>query len=222
MMGSATLSRLTAEALGTAVLVFFGVGALIVGGGPLLAAAVGLMIAAAAAAWIFGGHFNPWLTLAAAVRGSVDWVGGALIIAAQLVGGFVGGLLMWLCYGENGVAAGLGANRLSEAASSGKGLIAAIVAEALAVFVIACVMFAVGDGERSGISLGLAYAGGTLAIAAVTSASLNFARTFGPELALTIAGGASDWSDIWVFAVSGAIGAVLAGLLYPRLKGAAS
>lgn len=221
-MGSATLSRLTAEVLGTAVLVFFGVGALLVGGGPLLAGAVGLMIAAAAAAWIFGGHFNPWLTLAAAVRGSLDWAGAAVIMAAQLVGGFAGGLLMWLCYGDNGVQAGLGANRLAESASSGMGLVAAIVAEALAVFVLACVMFAAGDGERSGISLGLAYAGGTLAIAAVTSASLNFARTFGPELALTLAGGASDWSDIWVFAASGALGAVLAGLLYPRLKGSAS
>ncbi|MBV1848759.1 aquaporin [Catellatospora tritici] len=219
-MGSVTPSRLTAELLGTAVLVFFGVGALVTGGS-LLAAAIGLMLAAAAAAWIFGGHFNPWLTLASAVRGSMDWLGAVAVIVAQLVGGVVGGLLMWLAYGDNGVQAGLGANRLAEAASSGKGLVAAIAAEALAVFVLACAMFALGDGERAGFGLGAVYAVGTLAIAAVTSASLNLARTIGPELTLTIAGGKSDWSDLWVFAVSGAIGAVLAGLLYPRLRPAA-
>ncbi|MFD0596110.1 hypothetical protein ACFQZ4_30720 [Catellatospora coxensis] len=75
MMGSATLSRLTAEALGTAVLVFFGVGALLVGGGPLLAGAVGLMIAAAAAAWIFGGHFNPGSP--SPPRSAAAWTGSA-------------------------------------------------------------------------------------------------------------------------------------------------
>lgn len=221
-MGSATPSRLTGELLGTAILVFLGVGTLLTSGGSVLTAAVAWMIGVAVASWIFGGHFNPWLTVAAAARGSVDWIGGAVIIVAQLVGGFVGGLLLWLVYGSGGVAAGLGANRLSATANSGKGLIAAIAAETIAVFVLASVALALGVGERAGIGVGLALAGGTLAIFAVTSASINFARTLGPELTLLVAGGNADWSKIWVYLVSGALGAVLAGVLFPMWRPASA
>jgi glycerol uptake facilitator-like aquaporin len=213
-MRTAPLSRLWAEVLGTAVLVFFGVGALVVAKPNAAIAAAGIFVAAALAAWIFGGHFNPWITIGSAVRGSTSWSVVPVLILAQLVGGFAGALGLWAIYGQVGINAGLGANHLAEAASSGKGLVAALVAEAVAVFVLCLVVFAAGDSDRGPVATAMAYAAGTLTIFVVTGASLNFARTLGPELTLAIGGGKADWSNIWVYLVGPLIGAVLAGLAY--------
>jgi glycerol uptake facilitator protein len=216
---STTTPRLTAELLGTAMLVFFGVGALVASNGQGFVGATALLAATIVISWIFGGHFNPWITLAAAIRGTVDWLGAMLIIVAQLAGGVLGALLMWAIYSGDGISHGLGVTRLTPEASSGAGLIAAIVAETLAVFLLACVVFAVGEGRKLGVAMGLSYAVGTLAIFTITAASMNFARTLGPEVVLIMAVGQdTDWesvSQIWVYAVSGVLGAALAGLLYP-------
>jgi glycerol uptake facilitator-like aquaporin len=96
--------------------------------------------------------------------------------------------------------------------------ITAILAEALAVFLLCCVVLATGDGPYAGIGMGLAYAAGTLAIFAVTGASLNFARSLGPEVVMLFAGEKADWESfgrLGVYAAGGILGAALAGLLYP-------
>lgn len=222
-MGSATVHRLTGEAIGTAMLVFFAVGALLAAGGQPFVGALALLVTAAAVFWIFGGHFNPWITLATAIKGSLDWLGAIFIIIAQLVGGIVGALLLWAVLGDNGVAGGLGVTRLATDVidTGGAGLVQAILAEALAVFLLCCVVFALTGNNNLGIGMGLAYAAGTMAIFLVTSASLNFARSLGPDVVLLFAGDTPDWENfgkLWIYAVSGALGAALAGLLYPMWR----
>jgi glycerol uptake facilitator-like aquaporin len=214
-MGSATLPRLVAEVIGTAMLIFFGVAALANTGGDPLVGAVAFLVTAAVAAWAFGGHFNPWITLAVALRGSLDWLGAVVIIAAQLAGGIIGALLVWAVTGARGVDIGLGATRLSPET----GVLVAILAETLAVFLLCCVFFSAG--ANSGIGMGLAYAAGTLAIFAITGASMNFARTLGPDVVLLFAGdqgSAEGFKQVWVYAVSGFLGAALAAFLYPLWK----
>lgn len=214
--------RLTGEMLGTAMLVFFGVSALLVSDGQNFVGAVGMLATTIVVAWIFQGHFNPWITLAAAIRGTIDWAGALLIMVAQIIGGFIGALLMWAIFSNEGVMRGLGVTRLAPDAAEGRGLIAAILAETLAIFLLACAVFAVGDGDRHhkrlGVAMGLAYAIGALTIFRFTGASMNLARTLGPEAVMVIAGDDTDWqleSELWVYAVSGVLGAALAGLLYP-------
>lgn len=214
-MGSATVPRLTGEALGTAMLVFFAVSGLITGGG-IFVGAIALLVTAAVVFWIFGGHFNPWITLANAIRGSVGWVAAGLIMIAQLLGGILGALLLWAVHGARGVGDNLGATRVTVAET--QGYITPILAETLAVFLLCCVVFALADGHNLGIGMGLAYAAGTMAIFVVTMASMNLARSLGPEVVLLFAGETADWDSfgkLWVYAVSGVLGAALAGLLYP-------
>lgn len=225
-MGSASVPRLIGEAIGTAMLVFFALGGLMTNGGQSFFGAVALLFTAAVAFWIFGGHFNPWITLATAIKGAVDWLGAAAIIVAQLAGGIAGALLMWAVFGANGVESGLGVSRLSPEVTDagGKGLVTAIIAEALAVFLLCCVVFALADSNNLGIGMGLAYAAGTMAIFAVTGASMNFARSLGPDVVMLFAGPSADWAafgKLWVYLVSGALGAALAGLLYPLWRPAA-
>jgi glycerol uptake facilitator-like aquaporin len=223
MLGTATIHRLTGELIGTALLVFFGVGALLTSGGQGYVAAVALLVTVTVAYWIFGGHFNPWITFATAIRGTLDWVTAGVIILAQLLGGVVGALLMWGVFGDRGVASGLGVTRLADEPTTVQGISAAIIAETLAVFLLVCVVFAVGETDRLGVAMGLAYAAGTLAIFVVTAASMNLARTLGPELVQLLAiklDGTRivNWSALstmWVYVVSGVLGATLAALFYP-------
>ncbi|HCT76099.1 MAG TPA: hypothetical protein DGT23_05780 [Micromonosporaceae bacterium] len=220
-MGSATTPRLTGEVIGTALLVFFGVGALLTSGGQGFVAAVALLVTVTAAYWVFGGHFNPWITLASAIRGTVDWLGAVAIIVAQLVGGIIGAVLMWAVFHTDGVNAGLGVTRVAGNSTTGRGLLGAILAETIAVFLLACVVFAVGESDRLGVAMGLVYAAGSLAIFVITAASMNLARTVGPEVVMLLAGKETDWAAvgrIWVYVVSGVLGAALAGLLYPMWR----
>ncbi|HEX6684148.1 MAG TPA: aquaporin [Candidatus Limnocylindrales bacterium] len=224
-MNPAMVPRLTAEVAGTAMLVFFGVGGLITSGQAFIGA-IAFLAAAAVSVWIFGGHFNPWITLAVAIKGSVGWLRAGLIILAQLVGGIIGALLLWAVLGGEGAARGLGATHLPQEAIDGgnSALIRVILAEAIAVFLLCCAVFAAGDGINGGISMGLAYAAGIMAISVVSAASLNFARSLGPETVLLFAADTPDWAGfgrLWVYAVSGILGAALAGLLYPVWRPAA-
>jgi len=225
--------RLGAEAVGTLILVYFGCAALVNGASGLLGASVAFGLALAAAIWIVGpisgGHFNPAVSLAAAIRGRLPWIEAAMYAGAQIVGGFAGALLLWATYGQDGVAAGLGATRIAESASSGAGLIGALLAEAIATFLLVAVVLAVAGrdvavdaaapAERSagigpGLAIGFMVALGMLAIGAITGASMNFARTFGPDLTLALAGGNTAWSDIWVYLLGPAIGAAGAAYAY--------
>lgn len=206
------MPRLTAEVIGTAMLVFFGVAGLLNSGGQAFVGAVAFLVTAAVAVWVFGGHFNPWITLAVAIRGSLDWLGAIVIIVAQLVGGIIGALFVWAVLGAKGVNDGLGVTRVAP----DTGVVVPILAEALAVFLLCCVFLSAGS--NAGIGMGLAYAAGTMAIYAITAASMNFARSLGPDVVMLFAGDSPDWeglAGLWVYAVSGVLGAVLAALLYP-------
>jgi glycerol uptake facilitator-like aquaporin len=209
------VQRLTAEVVGTAVFVLFLVGAIIATGGDAFVAAITVLFVNAVAAWIFGGHFNPWLTLATAIRGGLDWTGALAIIAAQLAGAIIGALLIWAVLGTKAVNAGMGVTHLPPSAN----VLVAGLAEALAVFVACCALFALADNANlGGIGVGMALAAGVLLIAPVSGASINFARSFGPEVVNLFAAPAADWTGfagLWVYLVSGIVGAALAALAYP-------
>ena len=101
---TATLTqRLAAETIGTAFLVLALVGSglmaseALTGGNPVLTlAAVGIGGGATLALMITmlgpisGGHFNPAVTVAFALRGEMSWQTGGYYIASQIVGGLIG------------------------------------------------------------------------------------------------------------------------------------
>jgi glycerol uptake facilitator-like aquaporin len=104
--------RLTAEALGTALLLCVVVGSGIMGerlsggsnGLALLANSLATGAALVVLIWIFGpvsgAHFNPVVTLVAALRGEVRLVCAIAYPAAQVTGGVVGVLAAHAMFGE--------------------------------------------------------------------------------------------------------------------------
>jgi glycerol uptake facilitator-like aquaporin len=227
-MNNAEISRLGSEALGTLFFVFLGACVVLTSGGDSLLLALGWALALAVAVWVFGAggaHFNPWVTIALALRNVIGWVAVAGHVIAQLVGGLLGALLAWFLFSSS-IGDPAAAAAVTHTAAEGSQLIGALAAEALLTLVLLLVVFhLIGGGSWIyGLGYGLTYGLGVLAIgtglagAGLTGGSMNFARTLGAELSATIADAGADWGNIWVYLVGPAIGVLLAWLLYPVLS----
>lgn len=217
-------NKLVAEALGTFILVFFGVGSAVLMGQHIglhgIAMAFGLSIVAAAYGLgaISGAHLNPAVSLGALVAGRMsigDFVGYAV---AQVIGAIAGALVIWLiASGKAGFdvgVSGLGQNGWGQGYGDGYSLTAAFVFELVATFVFVTVILgATAPGSApgfAGLAIGLTLAGIHLVGISVTGVSVNPARSIGPAL---FAGGTAI-GQLWLFIAAPTLGAALAGALH--------
>lgn len=228
-MTSTLVRRLLAEALGTALLVVFGAGAvvaaLVQGRGTIDFAALGmigltfgLIIAVVIYSFgaVSGAHINPVVSIALAVTGRFPWREVAPYAAAQLAGALTGALLVVAVFGRR--AAELGAVG-STALGEGVGVPQALVAEALGTFLLMLAVMGLAVDRRApvgwaGLVIGLSVTCAILALAPLTGASLNPARSFGPLVAATLFGGEVRWADFPIYVIGPLIGAVLAAVSY--------
>ena len=93
------VQKLSAEAIGTFVLIVFGVGAAAFSGDYAsigLAFGIAIVVMVYAFGRISGGHFNPAVSVGAALSGRIAWKEAGSYIGAQVVGGLVGGLVLVL------------------------------------------------------------------------------------------------------------------------------
>src|SRR5699024_1663274 len=88
-----TTDRLAAEALGTVILVFGGVGTAVLAGSHVgfhgIALAFGLTVVVGAYVFgpVSGGHFNPAVTIGLAAAGRFAWKDVPAYVVAQVLGG---------------------------------------------------------------------------------------------------------------------------------------
>ncbi|HEY4152027.1 MAG TPA: aquaporin [Pseudolysinimonas sp.] len=225
------LSRLIAETFGTFMLVFGVIGAaLFISGatgplGPALAVGLAVLTAAYAVGHISGGHFNPAVSLGAAAAGRMPWKDVLPYIGAQLVGGVLATLVLWLISATSGgkFVADFSAvsNGFGDHSPSGFGLVAVIVTE----IVITCLFLWVILGVTAPnahvtagfapLAIGLALTLFHLIAIPVDNASLNPARS----IATAILGGTAPLSQLWVFIVFPIVGALIAGFTWKPLFG---
>jgi glycerol uptake facilitator protein len=222
------MRRLFAEAIGTGILVLFGAGsvvaALTIGKGELTFAGTGFIalafaIAIAVAVYGFmsvsGAHINPAVTVALAVTRRFPWIEVVPYVVAQLVGGAVGGLLIVAAFGSKAVDLGGGATTLGDGVSYGQG----IVAEALGTFLLMFSVMAVAVDKRmpagwAGLIIGLGIGTAIVVMLPLTGGSLNPARTFGPDLAMSFFGGTVRWGEFLLYWIGPFIGSIAAALVY--------
>jgi aquaporin Z len=222
-----TLHKLAAEVLGTFVLVFFGCGAALISDANYVATGLtfGLtvVVMAYAVGRISGGHFNPAVTVGAAVGGRLPWREVGPYVVAQLAGAIFAGLSLWiLMHGFDGFDSttnGLAQNSFGDE-GSGYAVWAAFLLELLLTAVFLMVILAVTDSRNehpvmAPLAIGLALAMIHFASMNATGTSVNPARSIGPGLFA----GTDAVLQLWLFILAPLLGAAAAGLLYPAVFG---
>jgi len=215
--------KLTAEAIGTFILVFFGVGSAVLMGEQIgmlgIALAFGLAIVAAAygIGAISGAHLNPAVSLGMVAAGRMrvgEFIGYAL---AQIAGAVLGALCIYLIAsgraGYDIAVNGLGQNGYGAGYLGEYGPGAALIFEVVATFLFVTVILgATGPGSAAGfagLAIGLTLAGIHLVGINVTGVSVNPARSIGPAIFV----GGKALGDLWLFILAPLGGGALAGIV---------
>lgn len=219
---------LLAEVLGTATLVFIGVGSvpatLIVGGeAPFTMAQLGIISFAfgmAVVALIYtighvsGCQINPAVTLCLASTGRMPWRQVPGYLAAQFTGGVLGALAIVGVLGHKAVDVGLGIAAYGPGVGAGQ----AFFAELIGTFLLVVVVLGAFDKRApqgfGGVAVGLAVFAIIIPVAPATGASINPARTFAPMLIEQFFGGTVHWGQIPVYLIAEILAGLLAGAVY--------
>lgn len=225
-----------AEFLGAAFLVFLGDGVVantllnksaFKGGGPVFIT-IGWGLALALPVCLFasisGAHLNPSLSIGLAITGQMEWGVCLGYCAAQMLGGFVGAIFMWICFLDQFDG------------TDDPGTIKACFCTAPAVrhysvnlieeiFITFALVFIVLGFGNSGMGYGVNYVlvfflltSIGMSFGGITAYGLNPCRDLAPRIAhaiLPIKGkGGSDWAYSWVPVVGSLIGATLGALVF--------
>lgn len=220
--------KMTAEVLGTFILVLFGCGAAVIAGGNGMSGigltgisfAFGIAIVAAAYGLgaISGAHLNPAVTLGFVTSGRMSAGDAAGYVVAQVAGAIAAAaILLMIASGKADYSVaenGLGQNGFGAGYGGGYGLSAALVFEFVMTFLFVTVILgATGAGSAAGfagLAIGLTLVGIHLVGINVTGVSVNPARSIGPAIFV----GGKAIADLWVFIVAPLAGGALAGILY--------
>ena len=225
-MPRSMVTRLAAELLGTALLVFFAVGTAVFGADQMgtlgVALAFGFVLLALAYAFgsVSGCHVNPAVTLGMVVSRRMAPVEGVLYWVAQFVGGLLGALLIKFVVDQNVVdrTGNLGANGYDNEAfpiTQTGAFVAEIVLTALLVLVVLNVTRSeLVPAGFAGLPIGIALAVIHLAGIPLTGTSVNPARSFGPA----VVEGGQAWSQLWLFILAPLIGALIAAAVAPLVS----
>lgn len=197
-----------------------------------------------------GAHINPAVTIGLAVAGLFEWSQVPIYIAAQLIGAFIGAVLVWLAYYQHfqdteDPASILGTFSTGPAIRNPMwNLITEIIGTFMLVFGVFLIAapalafageavpanwgsaeFALDFGAIGAVPVGLLVFGIGLSLGGPTGYAINPARDLGPRIAHLLLPikhkGSSDWGYAWIPVVGPIVGAVLAALAYMALFPAA-
>jgi glycerol uptake facilitator protein len=224
--------KLTAEVIGTAFLVFVGVGSvpatLIVNGKApftmadlgMISLAFGTIVVATvyALGHISGNHINPAVTLGLAVTGKFPWSQVPAYIGAQVLGAIVGATAIIGVLGHKASDVGLGVAQFAPGVGSGQAFVAEFVGTFILVFTVFGVIHRKAAAGFAGVAIGLVVFAAIIPVAPATGASINPARTFGPMFVQQLAGGTVKWSQLPVYLLAELAAGALAGLAYAAVS----
>lgn len=218
------IQPLLAEFLGTFFLCFAGIAAILsatpsIGSGAgivgiALAHGLALSVAVNAFGGISGAHFNPAVSCGFFATGRLPLKSLGPYIIAQLLGATTAALLCRAIFPMDAIVqAQLGIPLPAPWATPG----VILLAEFIMTFLLMTAIFGTAVDQRGqavkigGFGIGLTVAFDILAGGAVTGASMNPARSFGPALVM------GNFSFHWLYWVAPIAGACVAAMLYERV-----
>ena len=233
--------KLTAELLGTGILVYFAVGVATLSFGfgfagqsfaagvVTTALAFGLVLLALAYVLgpISGCHINPAVTMGVWLSGRIPMVEAAAYWIAQFIGGILGALLLWGTFNCSPLyrtsIQGLGADGYGSLShihiNAGGAFLVEVILTALFVFAVLGATSKTANPATAGIVIGLSLTVVHLIGIPITGTSVNPARSLGPALIV----GGTALGQVWLFIVAPLVGGALAAgvhrVLYPEPPG---
>jgi len=225
------MKKYGAEFIGTFWLVFGGCGSAVLAAafpglgigfvGVALAFGLTVLTMAYAIGHVSGCHLNPAVSFGLWAGKRFAGKDLAPYIIAQVLGAIAAAAVLYvIASGKAGFElGGFAANGYAEHSPGGYSLAAALVAEVVLTFFFLFIILGATD-ERAPkgfapIAIGLALTLIHLISIPVTNTSVNPARSTGPALFV----GGWALSQLWLFWVAPIVGAILAGLVYPRITG---
>ena len=228
-------SRLTAEALGTFVLVFGGCGSAIFAAkvvdtgqitlgigflGVGLAFGLTVMCMVYAVGHISGGHFNPAVTIGSALAGRLEWKAVLPYIVTQIVAASVAGLALFVIAsgreGFDAVSSGFASNGYGSRSPEEYSLLAALLTEIILTAVFLVIILGSTDPRApkgfAPLAIGFGLTLIHLVSIPITGTSVNPARS----IAVAWFAGPDAISQLWLFLIAPMIGAAMIGLTYNR------
>ncbi|MBE9120790.1 aquaporin Z [Tychonema sp. LEGE 07199] len=217
-----------AEAFGTFVLVVGGCGSAVLAGdkigflGVAIAFGLSLLVMVYTIGPISGCHINPAVSIGLVVAKLIDAVLLPYYIGGQILGGILGGLVLYLIAsgkpGFDAAASGFASNGFGEHSPTGYGLLAAALTEiVLTAFLLFTIMgttdphYPVGLG---GIPIGLVLVLIHLVGIPVTNTSVNPARSIG----VAIFQGTWAIQQLWAFIIFPIIGGIIGVFAYNLIR----
>jgi aquaporin Z len=212
---------LTAEALGTFVLVGLGsmsiVGAGLQGLPPLLIVPFGFGLALMAGVAMFGhisgAHFNPAVTLAAWIDQRLDWMSAIGYVAAQIIGALAASLMVLLLVNKAAVAATLNQPAVASAqdpTSFAMSDINAFILEMILTTVLVAVILTITNKEPQLAVLVIPLTLLMIHFVGIplTGASVNPVRSLAPAIV------SGNYQHLWVYLTAPFAGSILGWLIY--------
>jgi aquaporin Z len=235
-----TTRVMLAEAIGTFFLCFAGIATILSTQSPIdsgagiigiaLAHGLALSIAVACFGGVSGGHHNPAVTVAFLAAGRIKIDRAIQYVLAQLAGAVIASYAcLYLFPAEAVSAAKLGATLPGKMpGTDGAWVTAPIILglEFIATYLLMTAVYGAAVDPRGagvkigGFAIGLTVTFDILAIGAITGASMNPARSFGPALVYKLTGGEAGGSAFdlhWCYWAAPIAGAIVAALVYEKL-----
>ncbi|MBQ7755387.1 MAG: aquaporin family protein [Clostridia bacterium] len=231
--------KLLAEFLGTAMLILLGDGVVanvtlnksgMKGAGPIqitLAWGLAVLMPVICYGAISGAHFNPAVSIGLAIAGKFDWALVVPYIIAQVLGGCLGGIVVYFffkCQFDATDDPGTNLGVFSTAPtvrSTANNFFCEVVGTFVLVFVILMNRDsgAATSGVASLFTFGLIVSIG-MSLGGTTGYAINPARDAGPRIAHMIVLPKEDhnWGYGWIPVVAPIVGGIVAALLYLALK----
>jgi glycerol uptake facilitator protein len=177
----------------------------------------GVVVAAAAGS---GAHINPAVTIAFFVTGEIDALQALTYIGSQILGGFVGGLILWVIYRQQFKASTTPLAPLTgnpNAKDVIQNVITSVLGSFFLAFFVLVVVNLVAVNDYTPLfpfAVGAAVLAAALAFGGTAYSVLNVARDLGPRLTATVLKlGKPTWLPVLILALASLVGGALAGLV---------
>ena len=225
------MKKYFAEAVGTMVLVLMGCGvavslnctsdcSTVANAASVIGTAFAFGLAVVAMAYTIGGisgcHINPAITLGCLLTGRMSGKDAAGYIIAQVIGAFIGSIILYVLTSNVTGLDGTGANDLQNGVTWAGGLIAEIVFTCVFVLVVLGATSKTNGATNNfaGLAIGLSLVLVHLVCIRYTGTSVNPARSLAPA----IFQGGTALTNLWIFIVGPFVGAALAAGIWKAIE----